>query len=75
MNHLPSISGPGRFAIRVHGRIDGHWAASFEGLEFDSPEPGVTVLSGQFADQAALHGALEALRALGVPLISVTPLD
>ena len=32
-------------------------------------------MTGWFADQSALHGALEALRDLGLPLISVIPVD
>jgi len=64
-----------RFEIRVRGRIDGHWTATFEGLTLDTSTLGVTAIRGEFADQAALHGALAALRSLGIPLISVTPLD
>jgi hypothetical protein len=36
---------------------------------------GNTVLEGPVADQSALHGVLNKLRDLGLPLISVTPFD
>jgi hypothetical protein len=38
-------------------------------------EDGTTVLEGDIADQAALHGLLRGLRDLGVPLVSLTRLD
>jgi hypothetical protein len=33
----------------------------------------VTVIAGEVADQAALHGLLAKVRDLGLPLLSVTP--
>lgn len=33
--------------------------------------PGVTILRGTFADQAALHGAIDRIRALGLELLDV----
>ena len=36
---------------------------------------GTTVLTGVVVDQAALHGVLRQLADLGVPLLSLTPLD
>jgi hypothetical protein len=33
---------------------------------------GTTVISGPVADQAALHGVLQRVRDLGLPLVSVT---
>jgi len=75
MNHSPSLYGPGRYEIRVQGRIDALWAASFDGLNLAAGSTGTTVISGWFADQSALHGTLEALRDLGLPLISVIPTD
>ena len=75
MNISPSLHGPGSYEIRVNGRIDALWAASFDGLTLAEGGQGTTVVSGWFADQSALHGALEALRDLGLPLISVMPID
>lgn len=75
MNHQPSLHGPGRYEIRVQGRIDPRWAASFEGLSLTAGGSGTTVIEGYFTDQSALHGALEALRDLGLPLVAVIPVD
>ena len=36
---------------------------------------GTTVITGQVADQAALHGLLQRVRDLGLPLISVRRVD
>jgi hypothetical protein len=44
----------------------------FDQLEVD-PRPGQTALTGNFADQAQLHGLLDQLRDLGILLISVNP--
>jgi hypothetical protein len=36
---------------------------------------GSTVLTGTVADQAALHGLLQRVRDIGLPLVSVTNLE
>jgi hypothetical protein len=38
-------------------------------------EDGTTLLEGDVADQAALHGQLRILRDLGLPLVSLTRID
>ena len=61
--------------IRVHGQLGPEWSGWFAGLTV-SPEPdGTTLLAGQLADQAALHGLLAAIRDLGLSLISVETVD
>ena len=75
MNHQPSLHGAGRYEIRVRGRIGASWAASFDGMSLAAGSSGTTVMTGWFADQSALHGTLEALRDLGLPLVSVIPVD
>jgi hypothetical protein len=62
---------PISYAIRVRGALDPAWSAWFEGLSVDSDRPGETVIAGPLADQAALHGILERIRDLGLPIISV----
>jgi hypothetical protein len=62
---------PGRYEIRVKGHLDSHWAAWFDGLTLAHGSDGTTVIRGQVADQAALHGLLQKIRDLGLPLISV----
>jgi hypothetical protein len=66
-------SAPARYEIHLQGRLDERWAPWFDGLTVEPGAAGVTVLRGQVADQAALHGLLARLRDLGVPLISVGP--
>ena len=70
-----SQSGPGRYEIRIKGHLDSRWAASFDGLSLTRESDGTTALQGPVADQAALHGLLQQLRDLGLPLVSVTQLE
>jgi len=65
----------GRYEIRLTGRLDAHWAAWFDGLTVSHESDGTTVLVGPIADQAALHGVLQRVRDLGLPLVSVTCVD
>mgnify|MGYP000846821943 FL=1 len=60
------------YEIRVAGRLGLHWSAWFEGLSIAPGPNGTTVLSGPVGDQAALHGLLQKLRDLGVPLLELT---
>ena len=63
-----------QYEIRVEGRLGTRWAAWFDGLSVTSAEDGTTVLRGSVVDQAALHGLLQKLRDVGIPLISLTPI-
>lgn len=65
----------GRYEIRLTGRLDANWAAWFDGLSVRSVADGTTVISGAIADQAALHGVLQRVRDLGLPLVSVTRVE
>jgi hypothetical protein len=65
----------GRYEIRLTGRLDAHWAAWFDGLTVSHESDGTTVIRGAIADQAALHGLLQRVRDLGLPLVSVTRLE
>src|SRR5215469_9636350 len=56
--------------IRVHGRLDQHWAASFYGLAL-TYEGGCTVLRGSLMDETALYGVLAKVRDLNVRLLAV----
>ena len=60
------------YEIRITGRLDAHWATWFDGLSVSREVDGTTVIAGQIADQAALHGVLQRVRDLGLPLVSVT---
>ena len=50
------------------------WSAWFDGLDVTT-EGGQSVLTGELADDAALHGVLAKIRDLGLQLISVRRLD
>ncbi len=60
---------PGTYHIRVKGNLDHRWSDWFDGFAI-APQPGdETLLSGPVADQAALHGLLNKIRDLGLPLL------
>ena len=63
---------PGRYEIRLKGHLDSRWAAWFDGLSLTNEGDGTTLLCGPVADQAALHGLLQKVRDIGLPLVSVT---
>jgi hypothetical protein len=62
----------GRYEIRLTGHLGARWAAWFDGLTVGQQGDGTTLISGPIADQAALHGLLQRVRDLGLPLVSVT---
>ena len=66
---------PGYYEIRVKGHLDDRWAAWFDGLTITLEDNGDTLLTGPVVDQAALHGLLKKVRDLGMPLVSVCPLE
>ncbi len=66
---------PQLYEIRIKGHLDDRWAEWFEGLTITLEEDGDTLLTGPIIDQAALHGLLKKVRDLGLPLVSVCPLE
>jgi hypothetical protein len=66
---------PGNYEIRIKGHLDNRWAAWFEGLTITLEDDGNSLLTGPVIDQAALHGLLKKVRDLGMPLISVSPVE
>ncbi len=62
------------YQIRITGQLDPGWADWFEGLTI-TLEGGDTLITGPVVDQAALHGVLRRVRDLGVPLVSVSPVE
>jgi hypothetical protein len=71
----PDRSESGRYEIRLTGHLDAHWTAWFDGMTVNNENDGTTVISGQIVDQAALHGLLQRVRDLGLPLVSVRKVD
>jgi hypothetical protein len=66
---------PAVYQIRIKGQLDSQWTDWFEGLTITLEEDGDTLLTGPVIDQAALHGLLKKVRDLGMPLVSVCPLE
>jgi hypothetical protein len=79
MTHRPpptaDAAEPGRYEIRLGGRLDERWAGWFDGMTVADAGDGTTVIRGAVPDQAALHGLLQRVRDLGLSLISVTRTD
>ena len=65
----------GRYEIRLSGHLAARWSAWFDGLSVSHEGDGTTLISGPVADQAALHGLLQRVRDLGLPLVSVTRIE
>jgi hypothetical protein len=63
--------GPGRYEIRLTGRLHPRWAGWFDGMTVVDDDDGTTVLRGYVVDQSALHGLLHKVRDIGLPLVSV----
>ncbi len=64
---------PARYQVRVRleGELSPAWSGMFAGLAVTTEPDGTTLVRGELADQAAVHGLLAAIRDLGLSLISV----
>jgi hypothetical protein len=70
----PDSGQPTTYQIRITGRLDSQWEEWFEGLTI-TLDGGDTLITGPVVDQAALHGLLKRVRDLGMPLVSVSPVE
>ncbi len=68
-------SQPTVYQIRIKGHLGSQWTDWFGGLNITLEENGHTLLTGLVVDQAALHGLLKKVRDLGMPLVSVSPVE
>ncbi len=66
---------PGRYEIRIKGHLGARWAAWFDGMSLTHANDGTTVIQGLVVDQAAVHGLLQKVRDVGLPLVSVTHVE
>ncbi len=62
-----------RYEIHLQGHLDASWSAWLGDMPMTHMADGTTVLVGEIADQAALHGLLAKIRDLGVPILMIVP--
>lgn len=70
MNDSPTW-GAEYYRIRIKGHLAKHWAEWFDGMAITHLDNGETIIEGLVIDQAALHGMLNHIRDLGLPLMAV----
>ena len=70
-----NAEGPARYEIVVKDRLSSRFGQAFPGVQVAAPEPGRTVLTGEFRDQSELHGLLDRLQDFGIELVSVNAID
>jgi hypothetical protein len=75
INLITDPSQPVVYQIRIKGHLGLEWTDWFEGLTITLEEDGDMLITGPVIDQAALHGLLKKVRDLGLPLVSVRPLE
>ncbi len=66
---------PAVYEIRVGGSLESDWSEWFDGLAVTGDEGGETAITGPVIDEAALHGLLNKVRDLGLPLLSVSRIE
>jgi hypothetical protein len=74
-NPKTAPSQPVVYQVRIKGHLGRQWTDWFGGLDITLEEDGDTLLTGPVVDQAALHGLLKKVRDLGMPLVSVSPVE
>ena len=75
LNPVTDTSQPMVYQIRIKGHLGRQWTDWFRGLTITLEDNGDTLLTGPVVDQAALHGLLRKVRDLGMPMLSVVPVD
>jgi len=64
----------GKTIIKIQGHLNGKWKECFEGMEI-SYEGNNTILTGNFKDEAHMHGVLNRIRVNNLILISINPAE
>jgi hypothetical protein len=63
------------YQIRIKGHLGYQWTDWFEGLAISLEDNGDTLITGPVADQAAVYRLLKKVRDLGMPLVSLSPVE
>ncbi len=63
------------YRIALQTELDGDWSPWLGNFELACTAAGHTILSGEVADQAALHGLLARIRDLGIPILLIARLN
>ena len=71
----PGLGDTSGYEIRTTGHLGDRWSDWFAGMDLDEQADGTTVIRCPALDQAGLHGLIRTLRDLGLPLISITPIE
>ena len=70
-----TVDSPLTYQICIEGSLDRSWSDNVGDISIcvqsEPSGPPVTVITGEFQDQAALTGALMQLYGMGLPLLSV----
>jgi hypothetical protein len=70
---------PGRYRIHVQGQLSASWTSRLSDMVITVKQPEnqqpTTILTGKLRDQTALMGILNALYAMGCPLLKVERLN
>lgn len=64
-----------RYRIELESTLDTEWSEWLGGLTLEHTPDGRTILTGELADQCALHGLLARIRDLGIPILLVARLQ
>jgi hypothetical protein len=70
-----TLDRPAQYKIEIQGQLNESWSVNFGNMTLSlhttSGNLMITILQGVVADQAALHGMLNSIRDLGLPLLKV----
>ncbi len=73
------LGAPATYRVVIQGTVSEDWRRRLGGMEVTWSSPGSdeprTILEGRLPDQAALHGLLDTLYALHLPILEVTRMD
>lgn len=73
-NQHTSFTKPLYYRIKVYGELETNWNDYFTNLHISS-EKGTTTIEGMVSDQSQLHGILNKIRNLNLPILLVESLE